>query len=259
MTDPFSPNSLFDTHLHLYEEDNAKDIFEAAREQGVGRFVVIGTCMESSLRAMQIARGNEGVYAAVGVHPHEAADCRDVEPFRELLQDANVIAVGEVGLDYFYEHSPKEEQIRLFKDFLTLAGEEKMPVVMHCRDAYEDCLPVLEECLSNDCNLLIHSYTGTAEWARKAMKFNAWFSINGIYTFNGAKNVRQAFEEIPVGKIVLETDAPYLAPPPYRGKRNQPAYLPAIAAKLAAEKAISPVDAAAITTANALDVFKLES
>lgn len=249
----------FDTHLHLYAEDDARAVFDEARAAGVTRFLVAGTQLDDSRRAARIASEYPGVVACAGVHPHDAAAFDgNVGPFREILGQPGVVAVGEVGLDYYYDRSPRETQRVVFGRFLELAAELDMPVVVHCRDAYEDCLPILVDAAAEGVPLLLHSYTGPPGWAEKALELGAYFSCNGICTFPKASNVRDALAVIPLERLLLETDAPYLAPVPFRGKRNRPAYVVHVAVALARERTCDPHHIAHVTTANALRFFRID-
>ena len=245
----------FDTHLHLYGEDIPAALFMRARTQGVHRFNIIGTDLASSRAALEVARETEGAVASVGVHPHEAESSVDIDRFRPLLADASAVAVGEIGLDYHYEYASRSAQQRVFAAFLELSAETGKPAVVHCRDAYEDCLTILRDVVVPEQRIEIHSYTGTPHWVEKALALNAFFSVNGIVTFKKADNVRESLGAIPLDRLLLETDAPYLAPVPVRGKRNEPAYLPHIGRRVASLKGVDVEMLATTTTQNALSFF----
>ncbi len=255
---------LFDTHFHLYpEEDDAAAILKAARAAGVATLTAIATDLESSLRLAETAASlaDPALGIAVGVHPHEAAkfDRGQLPRFRELTARPPVWAVGEIGLDYHYDFSPRPEQHLVFATFLELALAVGLPVVVHCREAEEDCLKVLRDSgVAGRLRILFHSFTGEADWARRFLdEFDAWFSFNGIATFKQADNVRAALAAVPDRRLLLETDSPYLAPPPFRGKRNSPAHLPHIAEFIAAQRGLSRDRLAALTTVNARAFFGL--
>ena len=249
---------LFDTHFHIEPEDDPDALLADARQAGVEYFLAVASTLAEARRLVDVADTFENTFTTVGVHPHEAAGFDgDIEPYRQLARLPAVKAIGEIGLDYHYEHSPRDRQKEVLRTFLQLAAEENLPSVIHCRDAYDDCLRVLHETLADGQAVEIHSFTGDPDWARKVLALGAMFSFNGIVTFKKAHNVRRALDVIPLDRLLLETDAPYLAPEPYRGKRNTPVYLPAIAERIAAEKGRAPDDIAAITTDNGRRFFRV--
>jgi len=248
---------LFDTHFHLDAEDDAAALCAQARAVGVTRMLILGGCASSSERARRAASGEPGVYAAAGVHPHDAADFTDLAPFLELYADPKVVAVGEIGLDYHYEHSPRNRQQEVFRRFLQLAGERNLPAAIHCRDAFADCLAILDETLLPGQRFEIHSFTGTPAEAEQVLARGAFLSYNGMATFRRAENIRETLAVVPLERLLLETDAPWLAPVPYRGKRNVPAYLRDIAVQIAETKQVSLDTLAEITTRNACDFFQV--
>jgi TatD DNase family protein len=250
---PPLPTPWFDTHLHLDKDDPADAIFAAAREQGVGVFLVQGTSLEDCERTVALSNPAQGVYTAAGLHPHVAASFQDMAFFRELLAQAGVVAVGEVGLDYHYNHSPPARQREVFGLFLDLAMELELPAIIHCRDAFADCYEMVKERHCPALRCIIHSFTGTPAEAEQWLELNTMLSINGMVTFNRADNIRESLAQIPMSRLLLETDSPYLAPVPKRGQRNCPAFLPYIGWRVAEEKQIAPEKVAQITTGNACD------
>jgi len=168
-----------------------------------------------------------------------------------------VVAVGEIGLDYHYEHSPRNRQQEVFRRFLQLAGERNLPAAIHCRDAFADCLAILDETLLPGQRFEIHSFTGTPAEAEQVLARGAFLSYNGMATFRRAENIRETLAVVPLERLLLETDAPWLAPVPYRGKRNVPAYLRDIAVQIAETKQVSLDTLAEITTRNACDFFQV--
>lgn len=248
---------LFDTHLHLDEGEDAAGLFAAARERGVTRFLVVGTGISDSRRALGVAGAEPGVVAAVGLHPHDARLFDGLGPFRECLSRPGAVAVGEIGLDYHYDHSSRSDQRRVFRAFLDLAAELGLPAVIHCREAFEDCLPMLEDWHAPGCRFELHSFTGTPAEAEKALALGAMISFNGIVTFPKANDVRQSLAVVPMDRLLLETDAPYLAPVPHRGRRNVPAYLVDVARGVAAARDLPVEELVRRTTANACRFFGL--
>lgn len=250
---------LFDTHFHLSREDSVSDLTRAALAGGVTRLIAVAGNLEDSERLPGIVAARKGMYCTAGVHPHEAERfAGDIAPFRRLLKLPPAVAVGEIGLDYYYQHADPKVQREVFSTFLSLSRELSMPAVIHCRDAYDDCLAALKDhCAHSNSQFEIHSYTGTPAWAEKILALGGYFSFNGIVTFRNAVNVRAALEAIPLDRILLETDSPYLAPVPHRGKRNQPAYLVNVAKKVAEWKNLSLEEVADMTTRNAKHFFRV--
>jgi TatD DNase family protein len=245
----------FDTHLHLDPDDDPPALFARARQTGVGLFLVAGTDEHDSRRALVLAATEPGVMAAVGVHPHVAKQAGEMAVYRELLAAERAVAVGEIGLDYYYDHSPRLDQRRVFAAFLELAAELGRPAIVHCRDAFDDCLPMLRDAAANGLRVLLHSFTGTPAQAEQALAFGAMLSFSGMVTFPKGENIRAALAVVPVERLVIETDSPYLAPVPYRGQRNQPAYVVEVGKRVAAEKGMDTGELARVTTANALRLF----
>ncbi len=251
-SNPPAVSGLFDTHLHLEPSDDAAVVFAAARIAGVTRFLLAATGLEDARRYQALAAAEPGVRAAVGVHPNDSLrETADSAPFLELARMPGVAAVGEIGLDYYRDTVPKERQRQVFAAFLGLAAETGLPAVVHCREAYEDGLAMLRDAAAAGVRFVLHSYTGTPEYAERFLELGAFFGFNGIVTFPKSDNVRAALSVIPHDRILAETDAPYLAPQPHRGKRNQPAYLVEVVRRIALEKGMTFAEAADVTTANA--------
>jgi TatD DNase family protein len=250
---------LFDTHFHLDAEDDPRQILARAREAGVTRLTAVASDLAEAQNLHRLLGDESGVYTTAGLHPHNAsAFSGELAPYEELLKQPGVVAVGEIGLDYHYTFSPPEIQREVFTQFMQLAGRLGIPAIVHCREAYEDCEAVLRATAVPGQKYLIHSYTGSVAWAVRMLEAGALFSFNGIVTFNRAENVRAALQAIPLERILLETDAPFLAPVPHRGRRNEPAYLINIAERVAAEKGIACDDLINITTRNACEFFGVD-
>jgi len=249
----------FDTHLHLDPEDDPRAIFAEARQAGVGHFLIAGTDEQDSGRALAVAEAEPDVVVAAGVHPHVAKAAGDLGLFRGLLVSAKAVAVGEIGLDYHYDHSPRPDQRRIFAAFLGLAAEFRRPAIVHCREAYDDCLPMLRDAAAAGVHVLVHSFTGSPAQAEAVLGLGGMLSFNGMVTFPKAANIREALAVVPVGRLVLETDSPYLAPVPHRGQRNRPAYVVEVGQRVAQEKGLGEDVLAAVTTANALRFFGMVS
>ena len=250
---------LFDTHLHLADEDAPADVFAEGRAAGVAGFVLAGTGPDASSAYALLADAEPGVFSTVGVHPHEAERHGADTGWAADLLDSHpgVVAVGEVGLDYYYNHSAKHAQRTVFEAYLALARERRLPVVVHCREAYDDCFAILRGFGADLPSFVLHSYTGPAECADEAMSMGAHFSFNGIATFKKGENVRDVLRRIPAGNVLLETDAPYLAPVPHRGKRNRPAWVACVADSVASTLGMPTAELSRRTTLNALHFFNL--
>ncbi len=244
---------LFDTHLHFDPADDAAALLAAAREAGVTRFLLAATGLADARRYQALACAEPGVRAAVGVHPNDShrEDVAEFAQFRELARMPGVAAIGEIGLDYYRDTAPAELQRKVFGQFIGLALETGLPAVVHCREAYADGLAMLREAAASGLRFVLHSYTGTPADAEKFLEMGAYFGFNGIITFPKSDNVRAALAVVPPERVLAETDAPYLAPAPHRGKRNQPAYLTEVVRRLALEKGLTYAEAAALTAANA--------
>ncbi|HEV8266686.1 MAG TPA: TatD family hydrolase [Thermoanaerobaculia bacterium] len=235
--------------------DELQALISAAREAGVTRILVPGTTREDAPRAVEIAESNEGVFAAVGIHPHEAKDFDedvDLRLFEELAASKKVVAVGEIGLDFFYDHSPRDVQKRVLRSQVRFARERGLPVILHNRESETDLLPILEEEARGspaDLRGVFHSFCADVATGQRAIALGYLLSFSGMLTFHAAENVRESARALPLESMLVETDAPYLAPAPFRGKPNQPAYLVRTAQKLAEVKGVSLEDVAVSTTA----------
>lgn len=259
---------LVDTHCHLdfhqFDADR-DDVVRRAAEAGVAVIVNPATDLASSHRAIALAERYPGVYAQVGVHPNDSADfdAATLEELRRLAAHPKVVAIGEIGLDYYWERVPHGQQHAAFEAQLELAAELDLPVVIHCRDAHADLRDVLRKWVpgaqkrrGSDAMLgVLHAYSGDLALAEEAFSWNMVLSLGGPVTFRNAKGLHGLVAALPLQRLMLETDAPYLAPHPYRGQRNEPAYLVLIAESMAALQRVSPAEVAKQTTALALRVF----
>ena len=243
-----------DSHCHLTLESCDTEV-AAAREAGVAALVVIGTDVADSREAIAVAARHPDVRATAGVHPHEASGGTD--GLADLLVDGDVVAVGECGLDYHYDHSPRPVQRRVFAGQIALAHEAGLALVVHSRSAWDDTFAVLAAEGVPD-HTVLHCFTGGAREAERALEMGAYLSFSGIVSFPKAPEVREAAALCRPDRLLVETDAPYLAPVPRRGRPNRPAYVPLVGAAVAQARGVAPQDVAAITTANAARVFGLD-
>ncbi|MEI6805302.1 MAG: TatD family hydrolase [Myxococcaceae bacterium] len=241
---------LIDTHCHL--EDLV--VLERARQAGVQKFINIGCDILTSQQARDFGANQSDVFFSAGVHPHDASKVEPdyLEELRALALDPKCVAIGECGFDYYYEHSDRDSQKRVFEAQIKLARELNKPLVVHVRDAYEDCLNLLE-----GENIIIHCFSGNRPHAKAFLDLGCYLSISGIVTFKNADELREVVRETPLEKLLIETDAPYLAPIPHRGKPNEPAYVKLVAQKIAEIKNISVEQVIERSGENALRIFKL--
>jgi TatD DNase family protein len=251
---------LVDTHAHLDDlafDGDREAVLERAAAAGVRTVVAIGTDLESSRRTVALAARYPQVLAAVGLHPHEAGGAtpeavRQLEP---LLQQHGVVAIGETGLDHYRDYAPKPAQERLFRAHLELARDASLPVVIHCRDAYLEVLAILPE--FPEIPLIFHAFSGSPEVAQLCLARGGYLAFGGPLTFRNARAALEVAAQVPMDRILLETDAPLLSPEPYRGKRNEPARVRLVAERLAGLRGMTVEAVAEATTANARRVFRL--
>ena len=253
---------LIDSHAHLDFPDYADDlddVLQRAQDAGLGKIISVGTTVTGSASCLALAKKYPFIYSTAGVHPHDA---KDVTPecykkIEELAKDKRVVAIGEVGLDYHYEHSPRKTQKEVFRRFIQLAKKTGLPLVIHTREAEEDTLQILEEEKASEVGGVIHCFSESVELAKRCLAMGFHISIPGIVTFKKASNVHEVVKMLPIEKMLIETDSPFLAPIPYRGKRNEPAYVKIVAEKIAELKGLSFDDVARITTLNTERLFAI--
>jgi TatD DNase family protein len=228
-----------------------------AREQGVRGFVVPATKLDDSPQAIAIAQQNDDVWAAVGFHPHDAKDCDDAAfaEIERLASSERVVAIGECGLDYHYMHSPRETQLAVFERHIELAKRRDLPVIVHNRESTDDMVALLER---SGARGILHSYTESLDVARKLVDLGWFISFSGIVTFRSAASLREVARALPHDRVLIETDTPYLAPVPFRGRDNEPAYVVKIAELLATLWDVPLDEVAARTTANFEAVFSVK-
>jgi TatD DNase family protein len=256
---------LIDSHAHIDFPQFAEDreaMFDRARAAGVTTLLAIGTGPgpEKLDAALPFAEQHDWIYATVGIHPHEAEQVtpQHLEQLATLAKHERVIAWGEIGLDYFYDHSPRRVQQRVFREQMALAQQAKLPIVIHCRDAWADCLNLLEEVWRpTGLGGILHCFTSTLEDARRGIEMGFLISFAGNATYPKTQSLRDVAKALPLENILIETDAPYLAPQSYRGKRNEPAYVAEVARTLASVRNLSPEELAAATSGNFRRFFGL--
>jgi TatD DNase family protein len=257
---------LIDSHAHIDLPQFADDrdaMFDRARAAGVENILAIGTGRPEKLDlAIEYANKYDWIYASIGIHPHEAKEStqQHLDKLAELAKHPKVIAWGEIGLDYFYDHSPRDVQDRAFRDQMALAHQAKLPIVIHCRDAWPDTLNVLEEAWKpTGLGGILHCFNSTFEDAQRGLDMGFLISFAGNSTYPKAANIRDVAKALPLEKILIETDSPFLAPQPFRGKRNEPAYVGEVAKAIATVRNLGPEEVASATAANFRRFFKLDT
>lgn len=247
---------LIDTHCHIHEStyplDQAKTL-DNAHASGVTQMLCVGTSQQSSKEAVEFAMGHDGVFSTIGVHPHETKD--GWEQIRLLIGSQKLVAVGEIGLDYFYTHSPRDVQILALEAQIDLALQANLPIIFHVREAFDDFWPIFDNFQGIRGEL--HSYTDSIKNLELGLKRGLFIGVNGISTFTKDESQKTMFAAIPLDRMLLETDAPFLTPAPLRGKVNEPAYVRRIAEFHAGVRNMPVEEIAAITSANATALFHL--
>lgn len=243
-----------DAHCHVPYGTVGQDAVAEAHAAGVGRLVTVGTDAAQSRRAIDVAARHDGVWATAGVHPHDAS--QGLDGIEALLTEPGVVAVGECGLDYHYDHSPRPVQRDVFAAQVALAHAHDLALVVHTREAWDDTFAVLAAEGVPE-RTVFHCFTGGAPEAKRALDTGALLSFSGIVSFKGASDVREAAALCPLDRLTVETDAPYLAPVPNRGKENRPAWVPLVGAAVASVKGVAVEEVEAATTDAAARLFRL--
>lgn len=254
---------LFDTHAHLNDVQFADDIDEVisrAKANGVGYILTVSTDIASSVENITLSQKYNIFYAAVGVHPHNAVNQNNsiISILKDFASYPKVVAIGETGLDYYYDNSPREVQRLWFSKQISLAREARLPVIVHDRDAHEDTLAILKSEGAKDVGGVFHCYSGSVEMAREVLDLGFMISIAGPVTFKNARKLLDVVKYVPDDMLLIETDSPYLAPEPNRGRRNEPAYVKLVAEKIAKIKGKSLEYICETTTSNAKRLFGIQ-
>ncbi|RFB10965.1 TatD family deoxyribonuclease [Bacillus sp. HNG] len=254
---------LIDTHAHLnaiqYQED-LEEVIERALSEGVERIVVVGFDRETITRAIELADQYEFIYATIGWHPVDAIDMTDEDLtwIEELSAHPKVVALGEMGLDYHWDKSPKDIQKEVFRKQIALAKKVRLPIIIHNREATADIIEILQEENASEVGGIMHCFTGSIEVAKQCIDMNFYISFGGPVTFKNAKKPKEVAAEIPLDRLLIETDCPYLTPHPFRGKRNEPSYVKYVAEQIAELKGVSFEEIAQKTSDNAMRFFGIK-
>ncbi|CAH0347567.1 TatD family hydrolase [Bacillus sp. CECT 9360] len=251
---------LFDTHVHLNAEqfqEDLEEVIERAKTTGVSNVVVVGFDRPTILRAMELVEQYEFMYASVGWHPVDAIDMNDedLQWIEELSRHPKVVAIGEMGLDYHWDKSPKEIQKEVFRKQIRLAKKVKLPIIIHNREATADIVEILKEENAAEVGGIMHCFSGSVETALECVEMNFYISLGGPVTFKNAKKPKEVALEIPLDHLLIETDCPYLAPHPHRGKRNEPSFVKLVAEQIAEIKNVTLEEVAEVTERNAKKLF----
>ncbi|MCK8825000.1 TatD family hydrolase [Fuchsiella alkaliacetigena] len=251
---------LIDTHAHLdfprFNKDR-QQVLDRAREAGLKQIINIGADEESSARSVELAKKVDMIYATVGIHPHNSKDMTEdtYSRLKDWTEQEKVVAVGETGLDYHYDNSPRQIQRAVFRKHIQLAKEVELPLVIHSREAEQQTMQILKEEAAAEVGGVIHCFGGDLEMAQQAIELDFYLAVGGVLTFANAYQLRRVIKQISLDRVLIETDAPYLTPEPYRGKRNEPAYVKEVALKLSEILPYSFEEVARITTENAQQLF----
>lgn len=254
---------LFDTHAHVTDERfqyDREDMLQKCFDEGVEYIVCPAVDRATSEAAIAISKKYPQIYAAVGVHPHEAKDVteEDYELFKKwALEEEKVVAIGEIGLDYYYDHSDRESQKKAFIRQMEIAREVDLPIIIHDRDAHGDIMDLIRT-EGKGVRGIFHCYSGSFEMAKEAIKLGFYISFAGPVAFKNSTKLKEVARQIPLDKILIETDSPYLTPPPFRGRRNQPSYTQYVAKEIAELKGIDADEFAEIALNNAKRCFNIE-
>ena len=251
---------MIDSHCHLDHEPLLSDldnVLARSKKVGIKKLLTISTSLDSFTRVKKIVNKDEIIYGTIGIHPHETNnDTIDSEFIvKNLQENKKIIGIGETGLDFFYNNSEKNKQIESFRIHIEASLKTNVPIIIHSREAEEETFNILNEYKDEKLKILMHCFTGTQVFAEKLLEFNSYFSASGIITFNNSTDLQKTFKSLPSEKILIETDSPFLAPVPNRGKKNEPSFIDFTATKLAEIKEIDKSKLIKITTDNFNNLF----
>ena len=252
---------MIDSHCHLDHEPLFSDldnIVNRSKKIGIKKLLTICTTLNSFLKIKEIINKYEIIYGTYGIHPHEAKNDKVTSDLiiKEINQNKKVIAIGETGLDFYYNYSDKNEQLKSLEEHINASIDLNIPLIIHSRNAEKETIEVFESYKNKNLKILMHCFTGSKDFAKKLLKYNAFFSASGIITFKNAVELQNTFSIIPLDRLLIETDSPYLAPVPNRGKKNEPSFIKFTAEKLAQIKKIKSEDLIKATSLNFNTLFK---
>jgi TatD DNase family protein len=251
---------MIDSHCHLDHEplySNLNDVIKRSKKVGINKILTICTTLDSFIKIKDIVKKDEIIFGTYGIHPHEAKKDKVTSDLiiKEINENNKIIGVGETGLDFFYNHSDKFDQTKSFDEHIKAALELDMPIIVHSRNAEDETLDIFRKYKNDNLKILMHCFTGSKKFAEKLLYFNTYFSASGIITFKNSTDLQQTFKTIPLDKLLIETDSPFLAPEPNRGKKNEPSFVEFTAEKLADIKQISKANLINSTTSNFHTLF----
>ena len=254
---------MIDSHCHLDHEpllENLNKVIKRSKEVGISKLLTICTTIESFDRINKIIKIDPMIYGTFGIHPHETEESQLIDKsyiINQINQNERIIGIGETGLDFFYNHSNKERQIDSFKAHIEASIELNMPIIIHSRNAEDETYEILKSYKSEKLKILMHCFTGSLNFANQLLELDAFFSASGIITFKNSLDLQETFRNIPLDKLLVETDSPFLAPIPMRGKKNEPSFIKYTLDKLSTLKNITVEDMSTVTTNNFNDLFDL--
>ena len=251
---------MIDSHCHLDHEplfSDLKNVIKRSKDVGIKKILTISTSHESFAKIRDIVHKDEMIYGTTGIHPHESANNQINSDIivKNIKENKKIIGIGETGLDFFYNNSDKSKQIESFKEHIKASVKTKVPLIIHSRNAEDETFDILNNYKDQNLKILMHCFTGSKKFAEKLLTLNSFFSASGIITFKNALDLKETFKFLPLDKILIETDSPFLAPVPNRGKKNEPSFIDFTAKKLAVIKDISKDDLIKITSDNFNKLF----
>ena len=251
---------MIDSHCHLDHEPllgDLNNVIKRSKEVGIKKLLTISTSYESFDRIKNIIQKDEMIYGTIGIHPHETTKNKITSDIivKNITENEKIIGIGETGLDFYYNNSDKNDQINSFKEHIEASIKTNSPLIIHSRDAEEETFEILSEYKNRNLKILMHCFTGSKDFAKKLLTLNAFFSASGIITFKNSLELQETFKFLPLDRILIETDSPFLAPVPNRGKKNEPSFIDYTAQKLADIKSISKSEIANLTTNNFNKLF----
>ena len=252
---------MIDSHCHLDHEpllENLNEVIKRSKEVGISKLLTICTTVESFDRIKNIIKIDPMIYGTFGIHPHETEESVLIDKnhiINQINQNERIIGIGETGLDFFYNHSNKERQIDSFKDHIEASIDLNMPIIVHSRNAEDETYEILKSYKSEKLKILMHCFTGSLNFANQLLELDAFFSASGIITFKNSLELQETFKKIPLEKLLVETDSPFLSPIPMRGKKNEPSFIKYTINKLSELRSISNSEIIKITTNNFNNLF----